>query len=195
MSEYMTRWGYSVNGGSLPPIIDADEFDAITGGVMSSAPERIEAVLDGVSQAVRDFCGWHVAPVLECSWTGQGEGRLMVLPCISVRSVTSLTVDGTATEAFEWLPSGLVRLQGGCFPDAWRSAVCGFVAGEDAAGALAMAVSQIAANQLAAAAGVRSERAGQVSIDYNQTANGVSGGVRLLDSDMRLLMPYRITAR
>ena len=72
MSEYMTRWGYSVNGDSLPPIIDADEFDAITGGVMSSAPERIEAVLDGVSQAVRDFCGWHVAPVLECSWTGQG---------------------------------------------------------------------------------------------------------------------------
>lgn len=195
MSEYMTRWGYSVNGDSLPPIIDADEFDAITGGVMSSAPERIEAVLDGVSQAVRDFCGWHVAPVLECSWTGQGEGRLMVLPCISVRSVTSLTVDGTATEAFEWLPSGLVRLQGGCFPDAWRSAVCGFVAGEDATGALAMAVAQIAANQLAAAAGVRSERAGQVSIDYNQTANGVSGGVRLLDSDMRLLMPYRITAR
>ena len=195
MSEYMTRWGYSVNGDSLPPIIDADEFDAITGGVMSSAPERIEAVLDGVSQAVRDFCGWHVAPVLECSWTGQGEGRLMVLPCISVRSVTSLSVDGTATEAFEWLPSGLVRLQGGRFPDAWRSAVCGFVAGEDAAGALAMAVSQIAANQLAAAAGVRSERAGQVSIDYNQTANGVSGGVRLLDSDMRLLMPYRITAR
>lgn len=119
----------------------------------------------------------------------------MVLPCISVRSVTSLTVNGTATEAFEWLPSGLVRLQGGCFPDAWRSAVCGFVAGEDAAGALAMAVAQIAANQLAAAAGVRSERAGQVSIDYNQTANGVSGGVRLLDSDMRLLMPYRITAR
>ena len=197
--DYMTRWGYSVElpagEAALPPIIDAAQFSAITGGAMSSTPERIQAVLDGVSQAVRDWCGWHVAPVLACEWTGQGEGRMLLLPCLGVRSVTSLEVLGAAVDGYEWLPSGIVRLAGASFPDAWRSVECSFVAGNDAASALAMAVAQIAANALAATAGVRGERAGQVSIEYNQTASGVSGGVRLLESDLRLLAPYRLETR
>ena len=196
--DYMTRWGYSVElpegDAALPPIINAAQFSAITGGVMSSTPERVQAVLDGVSQAVRDWCGWHVAPVLPCEWTGQGEGRMLLLPCLGVRSVTEVVVDGSP-RSFEWLPSGIVRLVGSTFPDSWRSVECSFIAGNDATSALAMAVAQIAANSLAATAGVREEHAGQVGITYNQTANGVSGGVRLLDSDYRLLAPYRLETR
>ncbi len=57
---------------------------------------------------------------------------------------------------------------------------------------LAAVVAQIAANALAAPAGVRAEQAGDVSVTYNTTASGVSGGVRLLDSDLAMLAPYAI---
>lgn len=199
MVDYMTRWGYSVglsgSDAKLPPIIDEDRFSIITDGVLSSEPYRIRMVLDGVSQAVRDWCGWHVAPVLDCKWVGQGEGGLLLLPCAAVRSVSSLKISGAPQEVFEWLPSGLVRLKGTSFPNAWRSVECDFAAGNDAADSIGMVVAQIAANQLAATAGIRGERIGSASIDYNQTEDGVSGGVRLLSSDLKLLAPYRITAR
>ena len=52
---------------------------------------------------------------------------------------------------------------------------------------LVTVAAQVASNALAAPAGVQSEQAGNVSISYNQPASGVSGGVRLLDSDLALL--------
>lgn len=197
----MTRWGYEValddGAEQLPPIIDADQFGIITGGVMSSTPDQIAANLDAASQAVRDWCGWHVAPVLPCSWIGQGEGRQMILPCLAVRSISSIEVNGAQLDgsAYEWRPSGVVRMTCGRFPDSWRSVRADFDAGNDAIGALGAAVAQIAANALAAAPGVRAERIGTASVDYNQTASGVSGGVRLLQSDLDLLAPYRLTVR
>lgn len=198
---YMTRWGYEVvlgeGAAGLPPIIDVATFDTLTGGVMSATPDQKLAVLGAASQAVRDWCGWHVAPVLQCEWTGQGEGRQMLLPCLSVRSVTSIAMDGAelAEDAYEWRPSGVVRLTRGCFPRRWRSVEAAYYAGVDATGALGAAVAQIASNALAAAPGVRSERIGTASLEYNQTASGVSGGVRLLPSDLDLLAPYRLTVR
>ena len=36
------------------------------------------------------------------------------------------------------------------------------------------------------------QQAGNVSISYNQTASGVSGGVRLLDSDLQMLRVYTL---
>lgn len=199
--DYMTSWDYSVTLAEgetgLPPIITAEQFGTLTGGVMSSTPEQIAAVLETASQAVRDWCGWHVAPVMQCEWTGQGEGRQMLLPCLSVRSIASIAVNGAelAADAYEWRPSGVVRLAAGCFPPAWRSVEAVFYAGVDATGAIGAAVAQIAANALAAAPGVRAERIGTASVDYNQTASGVSGGIRLLASDLDLLAPYRLTVR
>lgn len=197
--DYMTRWGYSVEledgADTLPPIITAAQFNAITGGVMSSTTERIEAVLDGVSQAIRDYCGWHVAPILSCNYIGNGTGRTMVLPATDVRSVEAVALEGEDLDAtaYEWIQTGLLWLKFRRFPDAWRSVDVTFTAGNDSVGALAMAAAQIAANALAGTAGVREEHAGAVGITYNQTASGVSGGVRLLESDLALLTPYRIT--
>lgn len=187
-----TPWGYSV--AELPPVMGAGEFREATGGVFSSTDERVAAVLDQVSQAVRDWCGWHVAPVLECEWDGEGEGRLIRLPVMGLEAVT-LTVNGSEVDpdTYQWTESGLVRRSCGRFPSEWRSVHASFTAGFPTTGAIAAAVVQLASNALAGAPGVREEHAGQVGITYNQTASGVSGGVRLLESDMALLAPYRIT--
>lgn len=198
MSDYSTRWGYSValtGAAELPPLISVDDFTEATDGAMVSSEARIASVLAGASQAIRDWCGWHVSPNLSCTWVGQGEGRLLLLPCMGVTAIDSMDVNGSAVTAYEWMPNGLVRLKEGTFPDEWRSVEIEFDAGFDAVGALQAAVIQVASNALAATPGVREEHAGQVGTTYNQTANGVSGGIRLLDSDFSMLAPYRLTVR
>lgn len=183
-----TPWGYTVE--SLDSMISTDEFRDLCPG-MSATDDQVQAVLDAVSAAIRDHCGWHVAPSLECAYTGNGEGRLMMLPAMGVTEVESLEVCGAPIEDYEWTAAGMVRLKSCAFPDVWRSVVCEYTAGFGA-GAIGQVVAQIASNALAAAPGVSSERAGNVSITYNQTGTGITGGVSLMPRDLALLAPYRL---
>jgi len=182
----MTNWGYYVE--SLPPIMEADELRTFAN--LSATDERLTAILDSVSYAVRDYCGWHVTPELECTYIGQGEGNLLMLPCMGVTGIVSLTVNGSAVTEYEWTRAGMVRLKSGAFPDSWRSVTCVFTAGYTST-AVAQTVAQIALNALVAAPGVREEHAGEVGITYNQTGSGISGGVSILGRDKEILAPYR----
>lgn len=193
MAAVQTPWGYSIeveSGSSIPSIISVADFKLLCPG-LSSTDNEIQAVLNSVSSAVRDWCGWHVAPSLTCTLVGDGEGRLLVLPSMGVTSVTSLEVNGSAETNFEWSAAGMVRLKHSVFPDSWRSVECVYTAGFDS-GAIGQAVAQIAANSLAAAPGVANERAGNVSITYNQTGSGITGGVSLLPRDYAILAPYKL---
>lgn len=189
----MLPWGYDLaDGGEIPSIITPSQFAVLTGGRMSSTTEQVQAMLDATSAAVRGYCGWHVAPALECVWVGDAPDGICQLPAMGV-SVTSVEVGGTALDptAYEWAESGLVRLRGRA--PRWRSVRVEFAAGYDGGtDGIGAVVAQLAANALAASPGVREEHAGQVGISYNQTASGVSGGVRLLDSDRALLDPWRV---
>lgn len=194
----LTNWGYTAKLGQgvekLPAFMTVAEFKVATGGVMSSTDNQISWALDAVSQAIRDWCGWHVSPVIDCTYTGDGEGRFLQLPVMGLQAVSKLTIAGNvlAQTAYQWTREGLIKLNGGVFPSSWRSVDVEFSSGYPCAGALGAVLVQIASNALAAAPGVASERAGNVQITYNQTANGVSGGVALLDRDRLLLAPYRI---
>lgn len=181
-----TPWDYTVE--ELPPILSVADFKSLY-PTMSSTDDEIESVLCATSQAIRDYCGWHVSPELECTFTGDGEGSILVLPAMGVTEVESLTINGVDTPC-EFRSSGLVRINGR-FPDAWRSVECTYTAGFPA-DSLAQVVGQIAANALVAAPGVANERAGNVSITYNMTGNGITGGVSLLPRDYALLAPYKL---
>lgn len=183
-----TDWGYSVD--ELQPILSVENFRLLCPG-LSSTDEQIAAVLDAVGASVRNYCGWHVAPNLQCDYIGEGEGRLLVLPAMGVTAVSSLEVEGAAVDSYEWTAAGMLRLVSSTFPDKWRSVECVYNAGFDA-GAIGQVVAQIASNALAAAPGVASERAGNVSINYNQTGAGITGGVSLLPRDYALLAPYKL---
>lgn len=188
MAAVNTPWHYTVN--ELPPMLSVNEFRALNPD-FSATDEQIAAVLNAVSGSVRAHCGWHVSPVLECTYTGRGNGELLMLPSMGVRDVESLTINGDAANAYEWDDDGMVRLNCGCFPRAFRSAVCVYTAGIESA-ELAQIVSQIASNALVAAPGVSSESAGSVSISYNKTGDGITGGVSLLARDYALLAPYKL---
>ena len=183
-----TPWGYTV--ASLDSMISVAQFKALCPG-LSSTDAQIQAVLDSVSSAIRDYCGWHVGPSLECAFTGDGEGRLLMLPGMGVTQVSSLEINGVTSTDYEWTAAGMVRLKNSVFPREWRSVECVYTAGFDAE-SIGQVVAQIASNALAAAPGVSSERAGNVSITYNQTGNGITGGVSLLPRDYAMLAPYRL---
>lgn len=174
----------------MDSIITVEQFRAMYPG-LSSTDAQIQAVLDAVSESVRTYCGWHVAPPMECEFTGEGEGRLLMLPAMGVSAVTSLEIEGQEVTDYEWTAAGMVRLKSGEFPDVWRSVNVEYTAGFIGAD-IAQVVAQIAANSLVAAPGVSSESAGNVSISYNKTGDGITGGVSLLARDYNLLAPYRL---
>ena len=182
-----TDWGYSVE--TLPSLISVQQLRELYS--LSSTDAQLQTVLDAVSSAIRDFCGWHVAPSLSCTFKGHGDGRLLMLPAMGVTAGSSLKVGGTPVTAYEWTSAGMVRLTDGAFPDAWRSVECTYVAGFSAQ-SVGQVAAQVAANALVAAPGVSAERAGDVSITYNQTGVGITGGVSLLQRDRDALAPYRL---
>lgn len=193
----MTPWGYTVE--ELPPLLTVAEFIAITGSAFDAADTRIESQVAAVSNSVRMWCGWHISPALTCTARLGGQGRLLLLPSMAVQSVESVTENGTALtdgSDFEWKSNGLLRRMGfRCWPHGWNSVEVSFTSGFDSGAVpeLMQIVAQIVSNSLAGAPGVRREQAGQVSVEYNQTANGVSGGVALLPRDLLMLQPYKLT--
>ena len=194
-----TPWGYWVEceGGKLPPLVTPAQLDELTGGRFGPMTPGVGQVLDSVSAAIRDACGWHVSPPLPVVERTQGPGRMLALRSLMVTGVESVAECGAelAEGQYEWRMDGALRRA--CWrswPDAYRSVEVRYTSGipSEMAPALAAVASQLASNALAAPAGVRSEQAGNVSISYNQTATGVSGGVRLLDSDLAMLRPYML---
>ena len=188
MTATVTPWGYSVD--DMQSLISVEQFRLLCPG-LSSTDAQIQAVLDSVSAAIRDYCGWHVAPSLECTYIGDGEGHLLMLPAMGVTEVDSLTIDGDVATDYEWTAAGMVRLKKSTFPDKWRSVECVYTAGFTSA-AIGQVVAQIASNAIVAAPGVANERVGDVSIAYNQTGTGITGGVSLLPRDYELLAPYKL---
>lgn len=196
---YPTAWGYSVEleDGAIPPVITPEQLAEATGGRFGPDTKGVAAVLDGVSAVIRDACGWHVSPQLRCVERTQGPGRVIALHTLLMPEVESVEELGAQLSPgeFEFSERGMIRR---CcwreWPAGWGSVVARYTSGIPAqmAPALMTVAAQVAANMLAAPSGVQSEQAGDVSITYNQTASGVSGGVRLLDSDLAMLRAYML---
>lgn len=197
----VTPWGYEIVG-DLPSLIDASTFNRMTGDRFAGMD--VSSALASVSAAIRGYCGWHIAPNVTCYFETNGPGRTITVPTLALTDLIEVTEHGQELDAdeLEWLQSGLIRKppslcwhHPGWHPK-WRSVHVTYESGYDmdAVPDLAAIVSQVASNHLAAPAGVRSERAGNVEVSYNTTGNGVSGGVTLLSRDMSMLGQYRLPA-
>lgn len=197
-----TTWGYSVNDEELPSLLSSDDFSVMSNGLYSKDDKRVEMYLNQASAAIRSYCGWHIAPVLECNApiSVQGNQRLFMLPCLFVSKVKEIYEDGNLLpkDSYDWSYNGCIRRCGWkCWSNSMRGNYAIYDAGFEINQVpdLATVVYQVVANAVAAAPGVRSESVGDVSTSFNQTASGVSGGITLLDRDLRLLEPYCLRAR
>ena len=173
----------------LDTLLSVEDFRMLCPN-LSATDEQVAMVLESVSAAIRAWCGWHVAPLTKCQYTGNGSGKLLMLPAMGVQSVESFKVLGNDVP-YEWHEDGMTRLKSGEFPTDWQSVTCDFTAGFTGQD-VGQAVAQIVSNAIVAAPGVSSEHAGNVSISYNKTGDGITGGVSLLARDYGLLAPYRL---
>jgi len=185
----ITAWGYEIDG-NLPPLLDVEAFDSMTGGKYDGV--SAEQALSAASQAVRNYCGWHVSPILECTANPMPTRGMLRLPSNCVVDVESVTEHGVDVP-FEWLRLGLVR-RTDCNPwsRSWGAIEVNYTAGLccDAVPDLAEAVRSIAEGVLAVSAGVASESADGVSISYSANASSVASA--LTDQFKAALAPYKV---
>ena len=186
-----TAWGYDVNG-TLAPILSVADFAAMTG---MQASDRIESALNAASQAIRNYCGWHITPSVKCTANPSGGEVVAKLPAGYVSSIESVTENGTALAAtnYQWRKDGLLKHVLPCrWCDAWDGIEVVYNAGyeADAVPDLIEAVCAIASGVLAVAPGVSSESADGVSISYSASAASVAAA--LTSQQKNALEPYKL---
>jgi hypothetical protein len=182
----------------LPPLVTAAEFSAWTRGKVPEADPRVGPLLAGASAGIRRWCGWHIAPVLEETLTGDGPGgSLLLLPTGRLLEVLEGTNAGEVLDVagLDFSRYGMVELRAG---GAWSSRL-GTVSvrvrhGYDVADVpdVAQIVKQVTANALASPMGATREQAGTVSVAWATTAPGVAGGLSLLQRDLDVLAGFKI---
>lgn len=175
----MTPWGYDAE--ELPPIITEERFHALTGLAYKDNP-RIKSALYAASQAIRNYCGWHICPSVECTAHPDGSGKVLRLPAGYVSEITSVKEDGEDLHEgqYEWRNDGLMRrAQFKRWSPRWNGIQVRYRAGyeADAVPDLTEAVCAITAGVLSVSAGVISESADGVSVSYSQSASSIAAGL------------------
>lgn len=186
----LTPWGYEVD--ELPDLITVSDFNAATNN-RYAGDARIEPAIASASAAIRAYCGWHVAPVLDCSITLDGEAGDIWLPTNALASVTSAKVGGEDVTVDGSNRRGRVRLAHKTC--GLGNVEVGYTAGYDAAACpdlMGVVVQRVMASVAMATYGVSQETAGGVSISYSGSALSDLGSAFLPDSVKAALSTYRL---
>lgn len=88
----------------MPPT--ADDFEVFTG---ITVDDRVEALLSAALAQARRYCGWHVTPTAEQTFTLWGSGtQILMLPTLNLTAVTTVDEDGEAVdlETLTWTAKG-----------------------------------------------------------------------------------------
>ena len=195
MAYTMTPWGYDVDG-TLPPLIDVETFNELTGGRYAD-DERLDSAIDAATASIRAYCGWHVAPVLACECVKDGERGDIWLPCLGLRSVESVEFGGAEQEVRGFNRLGRIRTVAPQPAGGLADVRVSYVAGFDLAATPDLA--QVVAQRVVAAValgsyGVASESAGGVSIAYSGAALADGGAAFIPDAAKAALTPYRLVS-
>lgn len=145
------------------------------------------------TKAVRDYCGWHVAPSFTEDAILDGSGtRRLYLPTKHLTNVSKLAVEGRLVENFTFSTNGWLSLSCGIFPKKDRCVEITFTHGFDDAEAVASVVRAIAARaRMSPTGNIVQQRAGTQSVTY-ASAGGQVIGFGLLQAEKELLQPYRL---
>ncbi|MFI2216531.1 hypothetical protein ACH47B_06565 [Rhodococcus sp. NPDC019627] len=168
--------------------------DVVTAG-QGRFDDVVEAgrVLDRVWEAVRSYCGWHIAPVLEgVELVVDGTGRrTLQLPSLRVVNVVAVAEDGVELDptSFTWSRAGMLRKRVGCWTSEFQGIVATVDHGRDAAPDVEGVVLQTAVRAMTAPGGQIGLRVGQIDERWATTV----GGFGFFASDFEILDNHRIT--
>lgn len=158
----------------------------------------LEDRLAAAERQVRNYCGWHIAPVAVQDLVLHGSGsRSLFVPSLRIVEVVSCSVDGQDIDpaTLEWAEEGFLRRSCGVWPDRLRSVLLTIRHGFDDAPDVSALIYELAERSMTAKGGRVREAAGGVSITNATVATGVAGGVVLMEHEKVNLEPYRIHPR
>ena len=142
------------------------------------------------TQAIRDYCGWHVAPVQEDTLILDGTGTdTILLPSRLVVNVVSVKIRGEELPeaSYEWSIIGALRRLDGVWPTAYRSVEVTLEHGFTNMSVLADVVGSIASRvRMDPTGAISTQRAGTQQVSF--FASSTSGG--LMESEKERLAPY-----
>lgn len=222
MSSYdygtKTPWGYYVNVENLPNLVSVTEFNAFTNSKFVG-DSRVMASIPGASAAIRNFCGWHVSPSLQCGAFYNvhalrdafvGGDLLVQLPATFVSSVSLIVlgavwdsvlnewqgdiIHGEDLDRYDLETNGVLRIYDAAGLDRKARIFIKFEAGYQDSNI--PVIKELAANLIthatATAYGVNSESAGGVSVSYNSAWVGQPTAVSLSGDSRQVLTPYKV---
>lgn len=196
----ITNWGYTVD--ELGEMLTESEFNEMTAG-RYNGDQRIVPLLNAAEAAIRNYCGWHVAPSANCVLEARAHDLRMIyvgcdtviqLPARFVTAVSAVTVGGTSVTDFSFEASGLLRLYDTMVSSRKVIIRVEYTAGlpDELAGAVKELIGHRVTHGLAQSYGVQSEAAGGVSITYSANWINSARATALPDDNREVLTPYRL---
>ncbi|WP_156759991.1 hypothetical protein [Microbacterium karelineae] len=159
-----------------------------TQGAIAATHPFLQTELDAATRAIRDHCGWHIAPNEQKTFrrTSPWPERVW-LPAMRITSIDAVTIDGAtispATVGFD-PDSGWTSLRG-CTAEVTFTA--GFASVPESILTLTLA---IAAGGLGAPLGQTREQAGGVALTFGRAGGALQTAPG--SSDVATLAPYTI---
>jgi len=201
----LTTWGYTLTEtDKLTDMLTFQEFNEFTGNKYKD-DHRVGPNIKAVSQAIRNYCGWHIYPSSKCRIettffdrrvTFTGRDLLIQLPAKFVSTVSLVEIDGVTYQAVASDPNGLVMVYGvdGSGLHEYSPVVVEYTAGlQDE---FMDSIKELAAHRithaLASSGGVQSETAGGVSITYSASWTNSARSTALADDNKEVIQPYRL---
>ena len=192
-----TRWGYDIDADRVEDVLSIDDFNTITADKFKGDIRLAQAV-KSASEAVRNFCGWHVCPSMPCIFESRlvdkrfalnGRDLMIQLPARQIEEVSVVKLNDVEYTDFCIEASGMIRVFDVNSFNRKDKIHVEYVAGtsDDLVKEIA---SSMMIHELNNSYGVQSETTGSVSISYNASwVNG--GGAGHLTSTMKEdLTPY-----
>lgn len=144
--------------------------------------------------AIRDYCGWHIAPSVTETLTvdGPGRGGQLLLPTLRLTAVAAVQNDGTAVELdnVQWTQRGALR--GARWNDKYRGVTATVTHGYDEWPPALLAVARSMAAQGAGSNATRIT-SGPHSVELTEEAR--AGAWQPSPAAERVLVRYRIGGR
>lgn len=220
MSEFehgkMSPWGYIYDSETLPDLITPTEFAQYTNGKYGTIDTRILPNIRSASASIRNFCGWHISPSLECGMLYNvhdlrdafvGPDLLIQLPATFVTEVSKVVIDAVWDgDIDDWrgevveddridsgMGSGIVRVYDVGGLDRKSKIFIKYTAGftDEAIASVKEIAAASVVRALTNTHGIVSEAAGGVSVSYSATWSG-KGSTALANDARDVLDPYKV---
>ena len=161
--------------------------------VLAPTPTGVEPVVWAAAcEAVRAFCGWHVAPSVSESVTVDGSGgSVQFLPTLHLTALTSISSDGVEVTDPEWSAAGMVR--GACWSRKFRGVTATMTHGYDEPPVEVVAVARNLAESAGVMPGARQITSGPHSVTLTEAAQ--AGASAMSPAHHAVLDRYRIPQR